>query len=164
MHVPSGRVRGAGTGLEPAWDMFRRGSPLWLPAGVMFGLPRWHAPSGADAAQTPATSISTARERRGLPLNSRISCAASRTPRVQSYAIALRSPASERLRSYTNNFTRISPTRDLSSRFSAYDVQFPVLGTAARARHEFITSLSSSSLPDRHFGPPLPRRPSPQAP
>ena len=36
------RVRGAGTGLEPAWDMVVRGSLQWLPARVMCDLPRWH--------------------------------------------------------------------------------------------------------------------------
>ena len=37
-----GRVRGAGTGLEPSLGHGRSGSLQWLPARVMFGLPRWH--------------------------------------------------------------------------------------------------------------------------
>ena len=37
-----GRVRGAGTGMEPSLGHDRGGSLQWLPARVMFGLPRWH--------------------------------------------------------------------------------------------------------------------------
>merc|ERR1712086_247562 len=37
-----GRVRGAGTGLEPSLGHGRSGSLQWLPARVMFDLPRWH--------------------------------------------------------------------------------------------------------------------------
>ena len=37
-----GRVRGAGTGVEPSLGHGRCGSLQWLPARVMSGLPRWH--------------------------------------------------------------------------------------------------------------------------
>ena len=59
----SQRVWGAGTGLEPSLGHGRRRSLQWLPARVMFDLPRWHIPSGAAAAQTPATSMPRDAER-----------------------------------------------------------------------------------------------------
>ena len=71
-----GRVRGAGTGMEPSLGHDRCGSLQWqwLLARVMSGLPDG-IPSGTVAAQTPATSSA----RGGVP-HSRTTCSASRAP------------------------------------------------------------------------------------
>ena len=89
----SSTVRGAkqGHGARPGYDC--RGSPPWLLAGVMYGLPRWHTQRSGRC----PNSRYLYGQRRVLPLSS-TTCPARKnvTEHNPSCAIALRSPASER--------------------------------------------------------------------
>ena len=70
-----GRVRGAGTGMEPSLGHDRCGSLQWLPARVMSDLPRWHTQRYGRCQNSRYLSG----QRRGVPL-SRTTCSASRSP------------------------------------------------------------------------------------
>ena len=70
-----GRVRGAGTGMEPSLGHGRGGSLQWLPARVMSGLPRWHTQRYGRC----QNSRYLFGQRRGVP-HSRTTCSASRSP------------------------------------------------------------------------------------
>ena len=90
---------------SPAWDTIARGSLQWLPARVMCVLPRWHT-QRCGRCQNSRYFYGQRRglpPRRGLPVRPE-------HDRVQSYAIALRSPASER----PSDLNRYSPDMHLS--------------------------------------------------
>ena len=84
----------------PAWDMVARGSLQWLPARVMSDLPRWHTQRCGRC----QNSRYLYGQRRGLPPRRQLPVRPEHD-RVQSCAIALRSPASER----PSDLNRYSP-------------------------------------------------------
>ena len=85
----------------PAWDTIVRGSLQWLPARVMFVLPRWHT---QRCGRCPNSRYLYG-QRRGLPPRRQLRVRPEHDE-VQSCAIALRSPARAEFR---GKFYRILP-------------------------------------------------------
>ena len=90
-HVPRNGSGEPARAWSPAWDMVARGSLQWLPARVMSDLPRWHTQRCGRC----QNSRYLYGQRRGLPPRRQLPVRPEHD-RVQSCAIALRSPASER--------------------------------------------------------------------
>ena len=104
-----GRVRGAGTGMEPSLGHGRCGSLQWLPARVMSNLPRWHTQRYGRC----QNSRYLFGQRRGVP-HSRTTCSASRSPSSIPRHRPLRSPATKR----SSDLNRYSP--DMHLRLDAH--------------------------------------------